>query len=198
VRVGVIDSGLHQNLLTPGNPFLESFSTWQMAVFSTGTEIRARIHTTQDIARWWLEEGAPDPCWDSCGHGSQVTKTILQNTNRVKILSVQVLDQENSGVEACFLAAWSWLLDQKPDVINFSLGCVASRPDLWATLVERSQCLKVKLIAAAGLFPTSPAEIPGVLAVGDSLLRDHPAGSNSSSSLACAWETARYIKGSSG
>lgn len=215
MTVGVIDSGVHSRLLYPGKLGLTAFSSWTWNIAQDGWMARCRESDPDEIARWWLEEGRPEVCWDTCGHGTAVVRTLAEGAGNISLVAAQVLDSGGRGDEGLVLPAWDWVMEHKPAVINFSLGCHSLHPELWYRRAELCQQAGIKIFAAAGKAPGYPACLPQVVAVGDTHLKldetldpdwrerikkwvqnhELPSWSGtSSSSLACATAAGEYIR----
>lgn len=65
----------------------------------------------------------PGPHADSFGHGTACAGIVHQLAPEARVTSVKVLGPTLAGSAEAFLAGLRWVIDQRFDVVNLSLGC---------------------------------------------------------------------------
>ena len=136
VRIGVVDSGL---------------GAGQQAAASA-----AFVLADQQL---WLTEAEPD----QIGHGARTIEVIQALAPGAEILSAQVFQQRLTTTAAQVAAAIDWLVEQKADIINLSLGLRQDRSSL-REACEGALRKGVLLCASSPARgePVFPAHYPGV------------------------------------
>ena len=141
MRVGIIDSGLQREYW----PRLQAG--------------RAFVMGQQGVLGQALED-------DHLGHGSVVTRILLAQAPTAELVVAQVFGQRAATTAAQLTAALLWLLEQRVELINCSLGLHADRPAL-RDACEQAASRGVILCASSPAMgqPVYPASYPGVVAV---------------------------------
>jgi len=141
LRVGIIDSGLHRQHW----PRLQAG--------------RAFVIGQQGVLGQALED-------DHLGHGSVVTRILLAQAPTAELVVAQVFGQRAATTAAQLTAALLWLLEQRVELINCSLGLHADRPAL-RDACDQAVSRGVILCASSPAMgqPVYPASYPGVVAV---------------------------------
>lgn len=139
VRVGIIDSGLHESLLA---------------------SVAAQ-------ARFSGAEGDPLPVEPTrLAHGSDVARLVLQGCPSARLYNAQVFDRRlDASVDAVVLAL-GWLVAQGVDLVNMSFGIPTASQALEAACWEAHRA-GVLLVAAAPARggPVHPAACRACMAV---------------------------------
>lgn len=136
VRIGIVDSG-----------FTASRQVVKDAAFTLRDD------------RLWLEDCQPD----QLGHGSRIIEIMEALAPECEIISAQVFRDRFTTTAAQVGAAIDWLVDQKVQVINLSLGLRQDRSSL-RDACQRAIKHDVILCAASPARgePVFPASYPGV------------------------------------
>jgi subtilisin family serine protease len=149
VRVAVIDSGVH-----PGHP--------HVGAVEAGVSFDAAGVRGHDTV-------------DRLGHGTAVAAAIREKAPDATIVAVKVFDRELRATADALVAAITWAVEAKVDLINLSLGTAnpAHQARLGEALVQAARA-GVVLVAAAEQDATRwlPGSLP--LALGVSLDWDCP------------------------
>ena len=149
VRVAVIDSGVH-----PGHPHVGAVD---VGVSFDAAGVRG------------------DDTVDRLGHGTAVAAVIREKAPEATIVPVKVFDRELRATVEALVAAITWAVEAKVDLINLSLGTAnpAHQSRLGEALVQAARA-GVVLVAAAEQEATRwlPGSLP--LAVGVTLDWDCP------------------------
>lgn len=110
---------------------------------------------------------------DENGHGTEVAKTILDNSDgKAIILSLKALGKDGTGYMSSIMQAVQYAREQHVDVINMScVGYDYGNTDLFKELVKNAIADGIKVVAAAGNYNVSmiyflPNSIDGVISVG--------------------------------
>ena len=144
VRVAVIDSGAHA-----GHPHVGAVD---VGVSFDAAGVRG------------------DDTVDRLGHGTAVAAVIREKAPEATIVPVKVFDRELRATVEALVAAITWAVEAKVDLINLSLGTAnpAHQPRLGEALVQAARA-GVVLVAAAEQEATRwlPGSLP--LAVGVTL-----------------------------
>ncbi|MCC6990013.1 MAG: S8 family serine peptidase [Acidobacteria bacterium] len=144
VRVAVIDSGVH-----PGHPHVGAVD---VGVSFDAAGVRG------------------DDTVDRLGHGTAVAAVIREKAPEATIVPVKVFDRELRATVEALVAAITWAVEAKVDLINLSLGTAnpAHQSRLGEALVQAARA-GVVLVAAAEQEATRwlPGSLP--LAVGVTL-----------------------------
>ncbi len=147
IRVGVVDSGVPPTL-------------------------RSRISPVQASSAFVIEQ---DQLWqsddgdDRLGHGSRVIDILNYLAPQAALFSARVFGREGRTTALQVAAAVDWLVSQRVDIINLSLGLKTDRPVL-RQACERALEHGILLCAASPAQGDAvfPAAIPGVIrATGD-------------------------------
>ena len=126
VKIGVVDSGVSLAL--------------QPEV------IRSSAFVIEQDELWQSDDGD-----DRLGHGSRVIEILRYLAPSAEIISARVFDRDGRTTVLQVAAAIDWLVDQKVDLINLSLGLRVDRP------VLREAC-KRALRQGIVLCASSPAQ----------------------------------------
>ncbi len=104
-------------------------------------------------------------CNDLLGHGSLVADCVLAHQSNVELVVAQVFFEHLATSVAQLIAAMEWLLEQRVDIINMSLGLTHDYPKL-RQLCDRAQALGVCVVASSPAHGVSvyPAGYDSVLA----------------------------------
>ncbi|VAV96967.1 hypothetical protein MNBD_ALPHA01-1942 [hydrothermal vent metagenome] len=140
VRLGLVDSGVSEN---------------QVKYISAG--------------RCFLSGDGVPPEADRLGHGTAVVDIIRHYAPKVTLYNARVFDDRGVTTAARVAAALDWLVLQRADVINLSLGLQQDR-DILRTSCARAVAAGVILVAASPARGqvTYPAAYDGVIrATGD-------------------------------
>lgn len=99
---------------------------------------------------------------DDYGHGTEVAGVIANSTpSNVKISSYKVMDSKGYGSSSTIVAACSYIeeLNNKPDIINFSLGLKTSV--IIESVIDELVNQGITVVAAAGNDNREVFEAPG-------------------------------------
>lgn len=120
-----------------------------------------------DSAYFYLEEGAlwmADPEPDSIDHGARIIDIIHHHYPQAEFFSAQVFDKRGITSPAQVAAAVNWLVEQKVEMINMSLGLRQDREVLSSAIAAAIE--KGIIICASSPArgePVYPSAYPGVL-----------------------------------
>lgn len=110
---------------------------------------------------------------DENGHGTEVAKTILDNSDgKAIILSLKALGKDGTGYMSSIMQAVQYAREQHVDVINMScVGYDYGNTTLFKEQVKNAIADGIKVVAAAGNYNASmiyflPNSIDGVISVG--------------------------------
>ena len=145
----------------------------RVGVLDSGIEPSLQYHVDNSCAFHWraqrqhIEMSAATD--DQLGHGSTITKAILKIAPMARVHIAQVFHEKWVTTPEQVASAIDWLVTQKVQIINMSLGLRSDRQ------VVRSACARasehgVMLVAASPAHGDTvyPASYPGVLrATGD-------------------------------
>lgn len=138
IRVGVIDTGVDFS-----HPFLKDCLESGVNIADPGS--------------------APQ---DDEGHGTHVAGIIHQIAPMAKIVPIKVLDRFGSGSAREIAAGINWAIEQRLQVLNFSIGADLDDEQVF-TALKRAQDLGILVALAAGndssSQPTFPARYTAVL-----------------------------------
>lgn len=115
--------------------------------------------------------GSKNDTSDDNGHGSSVTKLILDNTSSlVKIVPIKVIDSTGHGTILSLYQGIEYAIEQKVDIINISLATGAKDTSLITKAIDNAHNAGIKVIAAAGnddmnVSYFAPANIDSVITV---------------------------------
>jgi hypothetical protein len=122
-----------------------------------------------DISGWDFVSGDPQPD-DLIGHGTQMAGLVLSAAANVSLMPLKVVSQGKGGA-ALVAQAIDYAVANGASVLNLSLNAPKAS-DLVDQAVARAQAAGVTVLAAAGnkgqAAPEYPANLPGVIAVGES------------------------------
>lgn len=95
----------------------------KIAVIDSGVNLRDELLVNQPIESIQLEQGVRHKCNDDySGHGTDIVKIICDQTSNSRIVSVQVLNNNNKGSVDALCKAIEYCGEIGVDVINLSLG----------------------------------------------------------------------------
>lgn len=120
-------------------------------------------------ARRFEEEGELPAAIDTLGHGTAICDILLHHAPRLRLYNAQVFDARGVTTAAVVAAAIDWLVAQKVDMINLSLGLAYDR-EILRRACERAVAANIILIASSpaqgqAVYPSSYAGI--IRATGD-------------------------------
>ena len=122
-----------------------------------------------DISGWDFVSGDAQPD-DLIGHGTQMAGLVLSAAANVSLMPLKVVSQGKGG-PALVAQAIDYAVANGASVLNLSLNAPKAS-DLVDQAVARAQAAGVTVLAAAGnngqAAPEYPANLPGVIAVGES------------------------------
>lgn len=148
VIVGIVDSGYGFK----GGGFIQSPPTGSERV------IAAKAFRYGDDG---VEQGAVTE--DSLGHGSAILEIIAEQAPQAEFAIAQIFTERLTTTAVQVAAAIDWLVEQKVDVINLSLGLRSDR-DALCSACERAVAAGIMVCAStpARGAPVYPAAYPGV------------------------------------
>jgi thermitase len=141
------------------------------------------------------EDGLPTDA--AFGHGTGVAGLIVQVAPKAQIMPLRVLDSNGQGNELNLVAAISWAITHRADVINLSLGSEKSSSAV-NNMIKAASRLGIVVVASAGNnavhksnFPASNSKnYSNVLSVASSSVSVNSTGTNLAGlpySFAWAW-----------
>ena len=139
----------------------------KVAVLDTGVSIKSdRILKGRNFA------ATGTGTEDDNGHGSKISKLILDNTyeSNVSIVPVKVMDSTGHGTLLSLYQGIEYAIEQKVDVINISLATMAKDTTLIQNAISDAENAGIKVVAAAGnnninVKYCAPANIDSVITV---------------------------------
>jgi len=110
-------------------------------------------------ARRFDQEGALPVAPDTLGHGTAICDILRHHAPQLRLYNAQVFDARGVTTAAVVAAAIDWLVAQKVDMINLSLGLTKDR-DILRRACERAVAANIILIAASpaqgqAVYPSS-------------------------------------------
>ena len=123
-RVGIIDSGVRSSL--------------------HDRVVSARSFALDDDRQLITAE----QCHDLLGHGSRVADCVLAHPSKVELVIAQVFFERLTTSVAQLVAAMEWLLEERVNIINLSLGLTNDYPQL-RQLCDRAQALGIDVVASS-------------------------------------------------
>lgn len=110
---------------------------------------------------------------DFNGHGTQMAKTIIENSNgNVIILSLKAMNDDGTGTMSQVYQALQYARDQGVDIVNMSISAYDNgETQLFKDLLEGMISDGIQIVASAGNYSGDvenyiPANIEGVITVG--------------------------------
>lgn len=110
---------------------------------------------------------------DENGHGTEVAKTILENSNdSAVIMSLKAMGKEGTGYMSNIMKAIQYAKDQHADIINMSISAPDNgSADIFKQLIRDTIAEGTQFVVAAGNYNSSamvyiPSDIDGVISVG--------------------------------
>jgi len=142
IRIGVIDSGLR-------------------AGAAIDVAAARRFFLTED-----RQVSSGPTCDDTLGHGTEVSRLILENGADAVLLHAQVFDASFRAAPVLVAAALGWLVETGARIVNMSFGLGADRAVLREACARAIDAGSVLVAAApAQGAPCFPAAYDGVIAV---------------------------------
>ena len=104
LKVAIIDSGIDLN-----NPYFNKYS------------VKSYTYENEDFIECFEDNTMGNP------HGTQVASLILKECNHIDLISVKILNENNKSSLKKLIKAIEFCIEQKVNIINFSLGIVTDR-----------------------------------------------------------------------
>ena len=151
VKVAVIDSGIDVK-----HPQLQGTVCQAVELVREGSKINFR-----DID--------PKDCYDDFGHGTSVAGIISDIAPGVEIVSVKILDKQNTCTGDVLISALEWVVEQDIGLVNMSLSLNSEKyiPQLFK-ICERAYAKNISIVAAKNNFKERlgcPAMFASVISV---------------------------------
>jgi subtilisin family serine protease len=149
---------------------------WRVAVLDSGIGLPTADAVTQ--ARRFVDDGnrvlEQPPIADPIGHGTTVAHIIAGAPRPVELLIAQVLNEHGRCTPATLAAATVWALDQRAELLHFSLGLPHDRAVLGSAIAAATAAGVLVIAAAPARGMTAyPAAYPGVIrTTGDARCND--------------------------
>ncbi|PCI42840.1 MAG: peptidase S8 and S53 subtilisin kexin sedolisin [Alphaproteobacteria bacterium] len=125
--------------------------TVRLGLVDSGVSVRQTIYVHASLP----DDALPDPL----GHGTAVCEVIWHHAPHIALYNAQVFDRRGVTTAREVAAAIDWLVAEKVDLINLSLGLAHDRSVL-AAACERAVAANIILIASspaqgAAVYPSS-------------------------------------------
>lgn len=122
MKIGIIDSGIHPGFLFKKKLKITKYCEFYIKFNGTEHVLAKDEYDFDRIARWYLYPGQETFFNDRSGHGTRMTELINAYYPKGEYIICRVLDNENRCHHDCFIQGLAWMIEQKPRIINLSLG----------------------------------------------------------------------------
>lgn len=122
MKIGIIDSGIDPAFIFKKRVKISKYCEFYIRFDGTEYVLAKDEYDFDRISRWYLYPGEETFFKDRSGHGTRMVELINAYYPRGEYIVCRVLDNENRCHHDCFIRGLEWMIEQKPRIINLSLG----------------------------------------------------------------------------
>jgi hypothetical protein len=164
--IGIIDSGIDRHFILANRIKIISFAQASIAHTQGRSFLEFSEYNKNDIKRELAAADDTSVFTDATGHGTNMVRLITRNCIRPSFIICKIFDDTVKTYDECFIAALDWMIRQKPDVINLSIGCFDSKKrETILQLTRQARKNKIIICCAGYEEPSYPALFNTVITV---------------------------------